>query len=96
VAVVHIPNHWREHTGGAAEVQVKGGTLQASLRDLCRQHPALEHYLFDENDEVREEVAIAINSVVTENNPLDPVPEDAELYLVPAIAGGAQAVHSRC
>lgn len=89
MAVVHIPNHWQEHTGGAASVEVSGRTLQSALRDLCRQHPPLQRYLFDENDEIREEVAVAINSVVTENNPLDPVPEDAELYLVPAIAGGA-------
>ncbi len=89
MAVVHIPNHWREHTDGVADVTVTGGTLQSALRDLCRQHPALEYYLFDEDGDVREEVAVAINSVLTENNPLDPVPEDAELYLVPAIAGGA-------
>jgi hypothetical protein len=38
--------------------------------------------------DIRGEIAIAINSEVTENGLLEPVPEDAENYLVPAIAGG--------
>jgi sulfur-carrier protein len=88
MAVVHIPTHWREYTDGIDRVEVAGSTVQSVLKDLARQHPRIEYYLFDENDEIREEVAVAVNSVVTENNPLDPVPEGAEVYLVPAIAGG--------
>ncbi len=37
---------------------------------------------------VRREVAVAINSEVTENSPLEPVPEGAEIYLIPAISRG--------
>ena len=34
------------------------------------------------------EVAIAINSVITENGVLEPVEDGDEIFLLPAIAGG--------
>ena len=91
MAVVHIPAHWRDRTGGNATVEVPGGTLRDSVRALRSDYPALAEVLIDEvTGEIRGEIAVAINSEVTENGLLEPVPEDAEIYLVPAIAGGAR------
>jgi molybdopterin converting factor small subunit len=70
-------------------VEVKGATVQAILRDLVRQYPVMQPYLFHEDETIRDEVGIAVNAVMTDNNPLDPVPEGAEIHLVPAIAGGS-------
>ena len=89
MAVVHIPAHWRDRTGGNATVQVRGGTLRDAVYSLEDQYPALKTLLRDEiTGEIRGEIAVAINSEVTENGLLEPVPEDAEIFLVPAIAGG--------
>ena len=85
--VVHIPAHWREHTDGRATVEVDGGTVRAVLLDLVRQHPSMRDLLFNDND-IRREMAIAIDAVITENNPLEPVARDAEIRLIPSIAGG--------
>jgi hypothetical protein len=43
----------------------------------------------EENGDVRGELAVAINSEVTEGGILEPVPADAEVFLIPAIGGGA-------
>ena len=90
MAVVHIPSHWRDRTGGHATVEVPGGVLRDVIYALEDQYPAIRELLLDEaTGEIRGEIAIAINSEVTENGLLEPVPQDAEIYLVPAISGGA-------
>ena len=90
MAVVHIPSHWRDRTAGNATVEVPGGTLRDVVYSLEDQYPAIKEVLRDEvTGEIRGEIAVAINSEVTENGLLEPVPQDAEIYLVPAIAGGA-------
>ncbi len=91
MATVHIPSHWRDRTGGNATIEVEGGTLRDTVRSLRQQYPALAEVLIDEvTGDIRGEIAVAINSEVTENGLLEPVPDDAEIYLVPAIAGGAR------
>ena len=88
--LVHLPAHWREQTGGNATVEVHGSTLRDVIYSLEDQYPAIRKLLLDEaTGEIRGEIAVAINSEVTENGLLEPVPADAEIYLVPAIAGGA-------
>ena len=90
MAVVHIPAYWRDQTGGNATVEVPGGTLRSVIYALEDRYPAIRPLLLDETTgEIRHEIAVAINSEITENGLLEPVPEDAEIYLVPAIAGGA-------
>ncbi|MSQ31120.1 MAG: molybdopterin synthase sulfur carrier subunit [Dehalococcoidia bacterium] len=89
MAVVHIPAHWRDRTGGHATVEVPGGVLRDVVRALEEAYPGVRALLLDDvTGEVRGEIAIAINSEVTENGLLEPVPPDAEIYLVPAISGG--------
>jgi len=87
MAKVHIPAHWREHTDGRATLEVPGRSLGAVVRALGEQYPELRQVLTD-GDTLRGEVAIAVNSVVTENDPLEPVEDSDEIFLLPAIAGG--------
>jgi molybdopterin converting factor small subunit len=54
---------------------------------LGAAYPEMRRVLLDEGA-LRGEVAIAINSVVTENDPLEPVADGDEIFLIPAIAGG--------
>jgi len=88
VATVHIPAHWRDLTDGRATIEVAGNTLQRVLDALAREAPRLGAVLLDGHT-LRGEVAIAIDSEVTENDPLEPVREGAEIFLIPAIAGGS-------
>ena len=88
MAKVHIPTHWREHTDGRDTVEVPGRSLGAVVRALGDQYPELRRILLDEGA-LRGEIAIAINAIVTENNITEPVDDDDEIYLLPAIAGGA-------
>ncbi|MDO9445488.1 MAG: MoaD/ThiS family protein [Dehalococcoidia bacterium] len=87
MATVHIPAHWRTHTDGRSTVEVAGRSLGAVIQALGDAYPGLRGVLFDDGA-LRGEVAVAIDSVITENDPLEPVGERAEIFLVPAIAGG--------
>ncbi len=87
---VHIPNLWRDRTGGLDRVEVEGRSLREVFRNLDDLYPGMRQLIVDETDEIRGEIAVAINEVVPESsNLMDPVPENAELFLIPAIGGGA-------
>ena len=89
MATVHIPAHWRDLADGRATIEVSGSTLQRVLDGIAREAPALGALLLN-GAALRGEIAIAIDSEVTENDPLEPVREGADIFLIPAIAGGAR------
>lgn len=89
MTVVHIPAHFRQYTAGEATVEVPGGTLRQVIDALDTAHPGMRELLMARG-RVRSEIAIAVNSTVTENNLLEPIPDEAEVHLVPAIAGGSE------
>ncbi|MFA7248795.1 MAG: MoaD/ThiS family protein [Dehalococcoidia bacterium] len=95
MAVVHIPAHWRDRTGGRATVEVQGRNLREVINSLDAACPGMKALITDESGDVRGEIAIAINSEITESGMLEPVPEGAEVFLVPAIGGGAQLESAR-
>jgi len=88
MATVHIPAHWRDLAGGRETIEVEGNTLGRVLKNLGDEEPALGAVIF-ESGVLRGEIAVAIDSEVTENGPLEPVREGAEIFLIPAIAGGS-------
>jgi len=87
MAIVHIPRHMRDATEGEATIEVPGGHLGKVVESLFVAHPSLRDVLYDE-DRLRPDIAVAINSEMTDNGLLVPVPDDAEVFLVPAIGGG--------
>jgi molybdopterin converting factor small subunit len=87
MATVHIPAHWREHTNGRATVEVPGRSLGAVVDALAAEYPGMRIVLLEEGA-LRGEVAVAINSEITENGTLEPVADSDEIFLIPAIAGG--------
>jgi len=86
--VVHIPAHWRDHCGGRATVEVEARNIRDVLNGLDAECPGMKALITDERGEVRGEIAVAINSEVTESSLLEPVPANAEVFLIPAIGGG--------
>jgi molybdopterin synthase sulfur carrier subunit len=86
VANVVLPALFRPLAGGVATVQAAGATLRDLIADLERQFPALKGRIMDENG-MRPEVFIAVNG--QESSALgDAIPENAEVHILPAIAGG--------
>ncbi len=88
MAVVHIPAHWRDRAGGRATVEVSGRTLREVIDALDAACPGLKALLTDDRGEVRGEIAVAIDSEITEGGLLEPVAPGAEIHLIPAISGG--------
>lgn len=84
---VVIPAILRPLTAGAREVPAAGSTLRAVIEDVERQHPGLKGRVL-ENGSLRPELFLAIGNV--EAFGLDvPVEPDAEVFILPAIAGGS-------
>ena len=84
--VVYLGPALRPFAGGASSVQAEGTTVREILNDLQRRAPAFEGHLL-EGAELRQDIFVAINGEETFG--LDvPVPADAELHILSAIAGG--------
>ena len=86
--VVHIPAHWRDRSGDRATVEVHGRNLRDVFDSLDAACPGMKALITDESGNVRSEIAVAINSEVTEGDLLESVPDGAEVFLIPAIGGG--------
>ncbi|MFN2274412.1 MAG: MoaD/ThiS family protein [Anaerolineales bacterium] len=88
--VLKIPTPLRYYTEGQAEVSIEGADVGAAMRDLVRQHPALEQHLYNGSGELR----AFVNLFLGEHNIKDlqgmetPLQAEDTLRLIPSIAGG--------
>jgi molybdopterin converting factor small subunit len=86
---VQIPTPMREQTGGKADVEVTGATVQAALDDLVRQFPGLKPKLYD-GGKLRPYINVFVNDedirYLDEMN--TPVADGVIVALIPAVAGG--------
>lgn len=89
MASVRVPSVLRKHTDGAAKVEADGGTVGEVLRALVAAHPGLADQLFD-GDQVRGFINVYVDDEdIRYASGLDtPVDADAEVALMPAVAGG--------
>jgi sulfur-carrier protein len=87
--VVRIPSVLRKHVGDRATVEVGGMTVREVIDDLVTQAPALREQLLEEG-EVRPFVNLYVDDEdIRYLDGLDTeVPEDAEVAIMPAVAGG--------
>jgi sulfur-carrier protein len=67
--------------GGATEFEVKAATIRELLARLSELYPQLRPVL-DRG------VTVAVNGVLYRGAFLAPIPEGAEIYLIPALVGG--------
>jgi sulfur-carrier protein len=88
---VRIPTPLRTLTGGAAEVNVDGGSLGEAINRLESQYPGIEQRLKDENGELRRFVNLYVNGEdVRFLQGLDTsLKTGDEVSIVPAVAGGS-------
>lgn len=92
IVAIHVPSALREHTEGAETVIVPGvgGTVGEALEALFDLHPGLRDRILTERGNVRQHVALFVGSEnVRQTGGLDtPLPEGAEITIVPAVSGG--------
>jgi sulfur-carrier protein len=89
--VVRIPTVLRKHTDGQAKVEAAGGTVREVFGQLTSDHPGLQDQLLD-GDEVRGFINVYVDDEdIRYLDGLDtPVEDDAEIAIMPAVAGGAR------
>jgi molybdopterin converting factor small subunit len=87
-----LPGALRELAGNRDEVRVEGapGTLSAALALLWAECPAIRDRVMTELGQVRPHINIFVDGEdIRYAGGLDaPVPEGAEVFLLPAISGG--------
>lgn len=90
MATVKIPSQLRKQTDGNDAVSVDGANVNEALNNLTGQFPALKDRIFDENGKLRRYVNIYLGDedIRFLDNLETSLDENAEISLVPAIAGG--------
>jgi molybdopterin converting factor small subunit len=89
---VRIPSYLAGFAEGKSTIEVANGS--GSVRDLLRKlwqlHPALKDRVVDEQDEIRQHINIFVAGEVIRltGNQATPVPDGAEVMIVPAVSGG--------
>jgi molybdopterin converting factor small subunit len=78
---VQLSGSLREAADGAASVAIDAGTIRELLRKLAERYPRMQ-------DRIDEGVAVSINGEIFRDNWGEPIPEGAEVFLLPRIQGG--------
>ena len=90
MATLKIPTPLRSYTNNQAEVTVTGANAAAVMDSLMDQYPALKPHLYNADGNLRP----FVNLFIGQDNVKDlqgletPVAENAQLRLIPSIAGG--------
>lgn len=86
---VQIPAPLRQHTDGAAVVEVSGGTVKAALDALAAKYPALAERVL-ENGQVRRFVNVFVNDedIRYLDGPETALSDGDSVSIIPAVAGG--------
>ena len=77
----------RDLAGGQERLEVEGSTLRQVLKSLRAQCPALAERLV-ENGLIPPGVSFAVNGDIVAHGLTEPIPDDAEITIIPAISGG--------
>ena len=87
---IRIPTTLRTLTGGQSQVAVEGATVREVLAALDAAHPGFGERLLDEAGELRRfvNVFVADEDVRFLDGMSTPVPDGAEVSIIPAVAGG--------
>ena len=84
---VIIPSPLADYTAGRREVEGKGATLEALLRDLDARHPGIRFRMIDEQECVRPHIKFFVNGMNTRHLS-QPLVEGDEVVIVAALSGG--------
>jgi len=89
--IVHLPGVLATHAGGRTRVTLEAGPdVGAALAALFALHPGLRDRIQNERGELRRHVNVFVGSenVRDLNGLATPLPDGAELFILPAVSGG--------
>lgn len=94
---VRLPGALRDTVGGANKVTAEGSTLDLLLADIERRHPGFRSRVADDAGGLRTYVNVYIGDTDAREigGLAAPVPDGAEVMVIPAMAGGAAAAPER-
>ena len=78
---VQLSGSLRDAAGGAASISMQASTIRELLRKLVERHPRMQ-------SRIDEGVAVSINGEIFRDNWGEPIPDGAEIFLLPRIPGG--------
>ena len=84
---VHVASILFEYTGGASELEARGGTIDQVLADLDRRHPGLRFRIVDEQDVLRPHVKVFVDKRLVRDLSTR-IPAGSELHILQALSGG--------
>lgn len=89
-ATVRIPTPLQRLTNNQAEIRVEGSSVREILSAMEAQFPGMKERLRDESGQLRRfvNVYVADEDIRFQQNEDTPVPDGAEVSIIPAIAGG--------
>lgn len=87
MAVVQIPSLLRNLTAGRSEVRASGRTLRQVVDALETDYPGIKERLV-EDGAIRPELSFAVDGEIAPLGLLQPVAENSEVVIVPAVSGG--------
>lgn len=94
MAVVIVPPLLRALTGDADRIEVEGATLRRVINELDARYPGVKARLVQGN-KIRPEISIAVNGGIVAAGLVEPIAENDEIIIIPAISGGAASRHRR-
>lgn len=89
---VRLPGALRDAVGGENKVTANGSTLGEVFADIEKRHPGFRDRVLDEWGQLRTYVNVYVGDtdVRASGGLAAPVPADAEVMVIPAMAGGAR------
>ncbi len=84
---VRVPSPLFSYTGGRADLEADGPTLDALLNGLDRKYPGLRFRIVDEQDQIRPTILFHVNGRVVRDLST-PVGGQDEVFIVAALSGG--------
>lgn len=88
---VRLPGSLRDAVGGDTKVTAKGRTLDEVFADIERRYPGFRSRVVDDAGRLKTFVNVYIGDADARASGglAAPVPENAEVMVIPAMAGGA-------
>ena len=78
---VQLTSHLRAGAGGVESLEIEASTIRELFRKLIERYPGLEPH-------VKQGLAVSINGRVFRDDWREPIPDGAEVFLLPRISGG--------
>lgn len=90
MVTVLLPAALREYAKGASQVEGRGATLDALLKDLDERHPGIRQRVLEDTGTIRGYVNVFVNGdqVGSENPAKVPLKAGDTVHILPSVAGG--------